>query len=50
MGLGGNDHFIVNEKVSSSIKLALKGGEGNDSYSLKGKIITTVEDDEKSNN
>jgi hypothetical protein len=45
IGLGGNDHFDIDEKVSSKIKLQLEGGEGNDIYSVKGKIKTKIEDD-----
>jgi hypothetical protein len=50
MGLDGNDHFKVDEKVSSSIKLYLQGGKGNDIYSVKGKIKATIEDDNYSKN
>jgi hypothetical protein len=42
--LGGNDHFDIDESVSSSIKLQLEGGEGDDVYNVKGKIKTRVED------
>jgi hypothetical protein len=49
MGLGGNDHFDIDENVSSSIKLHLEGGKGNDVYSVKGKIKTTIEDDDNNN-
>lgn len=47
MGLDGNDHFSIDENVSSSIKLQLKGGEGNDVYNVQGKIKTVIEDDNK---
>ena len=44
IGLGGNDSFIVDQNVTSSIKLYLKGGEGNDEYSVHGKIKTRIDD------
>jgi hypothetical protein len=46
-GLGGNDRFIVDQTVSSSIKLYLEGGDGNDEYSVKGKIKTRIDDTNK---
>ena len=46
-GQDGNDQFIVDENVSSSIKLYLEGGDGNDLYSVKGNIKTKIEDDNK---
>ncbi len=48
-GLGGNDHFEVDEKVASSIRLQLEGGEGKDIYSVKGKIKTRIEDSGEKN-
>ena len=48
LGLDGNDHFDIEENVSSSIRLRLQGGDGNDVYSVKGKIKTRIEDDNKS--
>ena len=47
-GLGGNDRFIVDQGVSSYIKLYLEGGEGNDEYSVQGKIKTRIDDVNKS--
>jgi hypothetical protein len=44
IGLGGKDHFEVDEKVSSSITLQLEGGKGDDVYSVRGKIRTKIED------
>ena len=48
-GLDGNDHFDIDENVTSSIKLHLEGGKGDDVYSVKGKIKTTIEDDNSKN-
>jgi hypothetical protein len=44
IGLDGNDQFEIDEAVSSSIKLQLKGGDGEDVYSVKGKIKTRIGD------
>lgn len=44
MGLGADDEFQIEESVSSSIKLQLQGGAGDDEYHVKGKIKTRVED------
>ena len=43
-GLGGNDHFDIDENVSSSIILQLEGGDGDDLYNVKGDIKTRIED------
>lgn len=43
-GLGGNDVFVVEENVSSKIKLKIVGGEGKDDYDLNGKMKTLVYD------
>ena len=43
-GLGGNDQFLVEENISSVIKLKISGGEGKDVYDLNGKIKTVVYD------
>jgi hypothetical protein len=43
-GLSGNDHFKIDEKVSSRIKLQLEGGEGNDVYTVRGRIKTRIGD------
>ena len=45
LGLDGNDRFDIDEAVSSSIKLVLQGGKGNDIYSVKGNIKTRIEDE-----
>ena len=50
LGLDGNDHFYVAESVTSPIKLCLQGGKGADSYDVKGKIKTTIEDNDNSEN
>jgi len=47
MGLDGNDHFDIKDNVSSSIKLQLEGGDGDDVYIVNGKIKTRIEDDNK---
>ena len=47
-GLGGNDRFIIHPNVSSSIRLYLQGGDGNDEYSVNGKIKTRIDDIKKS--
>jgi hypothetical protein len=44
MALAGNDHFDIDEKVSSSIRLNLEGGEGDDIYIVKGKIKYKIGD------
>ena len=49
LGLDGNDHFDIDENVSSSIKLQLEGGNGDDVYNVRGKIKTTIEDDNSKN-
>lgn len=46
-GLGGNDNFEVDENVSSPIKLYLEGGDGEDHYSVKGKIRARTDQDKK---
>jgi hypothetical protein len=46
MGLAGNDLFSIDEKVSSPIRLNLDGGEGNDVYTLKGKIRYKIGDND----
>ena len=43
-GLGGSDVFVVEENVSSKIKLKINGGEGKDAYELNGKMKTIVYD------
>jgi hypothetical protein len=43
-GLGGKDHFDIDENVSSSIILQLEGGDGEDVYNVKGDIKTRIED------
>jgi hypothetical protein len=44
IGLGGNDHFIIDEGTDSRIKINIQGGTGADIYDLKGKIKTSVLD------
>jgi hypothetical protein len=43
-GLGGDDAFVIDDKVLSPIRLTLNGGTGNDSYRLHGKVSTTLHD------
>ena len=50
LGLDGNDHFEIDDTVTSSIKLVLQGGKGNDIYSVKGNIKTRIEDDDAATN
>lgn len=45
IGLGGNDEYVIDENVSSKIKLQLIGGEGNDQYTLKGNIRAKIKDE-----
>lgn len=47
LGLDGNDHFDIDENVSSSIRLHLEGGKGDDVYNVRGTIKTTIEDEDK---
>ena len=44
VGLNGNDHFYIAENVSSPIRVLLLGGDGEDTFTVKGKIKTTIED------
>ena len=50
MGLDGNDHFNIDDAVSSTIKLVLRGGKGNDIYSVKGNIKTRIDDEKNVTN
>jgi hypothetical protein len=43
-GLGGSDQFLVEENISSSIRIKINGGQGSDIYNLNGKIRTVVYD------
>lgn len=43
-GLGGDDQFIIDQRVASKIKIKIEGGEGKDFFNLKGKIKTRVSD------
>ena len=43
-GLGNDDVFEIDEKVASSIKLTLNGGTGTDTFDLKGKVRSKVND------
>ena len=47
-GFGGDDRFIIDQNVSSSIKLYLQGGDGNDEYIVNGKIKARIDDIKKS--
>ena len=44
LGLNGNDQFYIAENVSSPIRVLLLGGDGEDTFTVKGKIKTTIED------
>ena len=43
-GLNGDDKFVVDDDISSKIKLRIVGGKGNDSFNLQGKIKKTLYD------
>ena len=43
-GLNGDDKFVVDDDVSSKIKLRIVGGKGNDTYNLGGNIKKTIYD------
>lgn len=43
-GLAGNDLFLIDENLDSKIKLNLKGGDGVDSYQVKGRLKTKITD------
>ena len=43
-GLNGNDKFVVDDNVSSRIKLRIVGGKGSDSFNLGGNIKKTLYD------
>ena len=43
-GLNGNDKFVVDNDVSSRIKLRIVGGKGNDTFNLGGNIKKTLYD------
>ncbi|HYE53526.1 MAG TPA: hypothetical protein VD996_01740 [Chitinophagaceae bacterium] len=42
-GFGENDHFEIDDDVSSRIRLRISGGDGKDSYTNKGKIRKKIE-------
>lgn len=44
-GLGGDDHFTIDEGVHTAIRLQVNGGEGADIYELKGQVKARVFDD-----
>ncbi len=43
-GLNGNDKFVVDDDISSRIKVRIVGGKGNDTFDLKGNIKKTLYD------
>jgi hypothetical protein len=43
-GLAGADQFMIDEGLSSSIRLIINGGKGKDLYDLKGKVRSQVFD------
>lgn len=49
-GFGKKDKFIVEDGVSSKIKLVINGGKGDDTYDIKGKIKNKVYDDKSESN
>ena len=49
-GLGGNDHFRVDENTSSGIIIKIAGGEGKDVYDIKSKLKARIYDSLSDNN
>ncbi|MDQ3551661.1 MAG: hypothetical protein M3413_09045 [Bacteroidota bacterium] len=49
-GLGGKDVFIVEEGTSSTIRLKFYGGEGDDTYDIKGNIRNKIYDSKEEDN
>lgn len=49
-GLGGDDYFVLDKNISTSIKLKLNGGTGNDTYDLHGNLPVEVHDAAAENN
>ncbi len=49
-GLGGSDIFIIEEGISSSIKINLRGGKGKDTYNIKGNLSNTIYDEKSDEN
>ena len=47
-GLAGNDQFTIAENASSTIKIFLVGGNGDDTYKVQGKVRAKVDDNKKS--
>ncbi len=43
-GLNGDDKFVVDDDVSSKMKLRIVGGKGNDTFSLGGRMKKTLYD------
>jgi len=49
-GFKGKDRFVIEENVSSRINLVIDGGEGEDSYDLKGDLKKRIFDLQSENN
>jgi hypothetical protein len=49
-GLGGNDRFEIDEKLTATIKLKLNGGTGIDTYDLHGNVPVEVNDEAQEEN
>ena len=49
-GLGGDDEFIIEQTASSKIKIKILGGNGKDSYDLRGNVKSRVYDSANENN
>ncbi len=49
-GLGGKDAFIVEEGTSSTIRLKFYGGEGDDTYDIKGNVRNKIYDSKEEDN
>lgn len=41
-GFAGNDQFVISQNVSSSIRVLVEGGDGNDEYKIQGKVRAKV--------
>ena len=46
-GFAGDDQFTIAEDASSSIRIYIEGGEGDDAYKLQGKVRAKVDDNGK---
>lgn len=49
-GLGGDDQFVIEQTASSKIKIKIRGGNGKDSYDLRGNVKSKVYDSANESN